>query len=266
MGNREKYARAFEALDSPRAAREFLGDACDALEFHVRRVMLPDEAKQSPAPSNPPSESMLRLARAVARNQALRDARREELMGRARQARRTARGLSTELARLAVYLEELEARIDEDLRGDPLAVSETEPALSALDMLSRRMRYGIPLRMPMASELRTLIASLVGFAERVGGAAPKRMRGKATKRRLPVIEPFNLTLALLALEEENVSKVEPKQLAAAEVLVTGKPQRTIDRAANACRKWERLLSRARRDLPAMRELLAESRVEATPAK
>ncbi|MBL8913582.1 MAG: hypothetical protein JNM17_22975 [Archangium sp.] len=168
----------------------------------------------------------------------------------------------TEVARLARLVSEVEDQVSRELE-DERSEDESTPLVAMFDALARRDREGIPFGIPSTADFQSLTASLEDFVERTAAKAkPKRRR--APSKRSQSFDPFDLTVALALLEEDGVTRVQAKQLAAAEVVVTGKPKTNVDTASAACRKWEHLLSKARDDVPTVRGWFEERRN--TPAK
>jgi hypothetical protein len=169
------------------------------------------------------------------------------------------------LARLYSVVQHVEQRIEGEMHDETREPQNVDGhVLFMLEALGRREREGIPFQIPAANELHTLMASLNAFVERTDRSqerGPSRKGRNATLSK--GIDVFNLTLVLAILEEEGISKLEPKQVAAAEVLATGNAQITRSRAANACRKWERILWKARKDLPIVRAWLEDAKTEAS---
>lgn len=283
MANLERYATAHRALESVAHARRYLGVHADELEWRMAGVLRagsPEPAKEIEEP--PPSENP--LARRLAELDSQRAATRSHAIATAESAGHAATRLRNEIARLLSVIRPIEEKARADVEQEdaqraelqmehmretsfPRIARYTKRDLVAreLDFLVRRLRGGLPLALPTSDGLDHLVQELDKFI----AAAPRRSKDpkpkKITQRELDASALFELSAHITVLQDAGF-RVTPKHLAAAEVLATGRPFKNTRTAAHCCRKWERLLGKARENAPWMREWLAETRADKSEGK
>jgi hypothetical protein len=173
------------------------------------------------------------------------EAERRLLSRRIAQAAQTAARFRNDLDRLKEALRPIDDEVrDIEAQGH---IAEVTTGLSALALVSA----GAPF---CSRGLADLIAQLEWF---LAGSKPADSR-MSKRRASPTSLDNNAILFELAFNvaelEARGIPVKPKDLAAAEVIATGKVHPTPPRAANAIRAWERRLAKAREVLPGFRRM------------
>lgn len=232
MSNSGKYPQAHEALGSVQNARVYLGGLADELAQRIGRVVVPVSPDESPHPRE--------------RGEKV-EAERRRLSRRIAQASQTATRLRNELDRMKEALR----AIDDEVRNIEARGlgPEVTAGLTALALLSA----GTPF---CSRGFADLISQLDWFLARAKSAGSKRAKHQGASRTSLENKGvlFNLAVNVAELEAQGIP-VKPKDLAAAEVIATGKVRRTSQGAASAIRVWERRLAKAREVLPGFRQML-----------